>query len=259
MGQITNTIPAKRQQNIMEYLSVNRSITIKEAASLCQVSEATARRDLDDLSVQGLLERTHGGAVLEKGTALEMVHAEKMKVMIPEKTRIAKEAAKLIKNGCSIFLDSGTTTLLLAGLLSPFKNLTVVTHNLDIAYHIKLDKSSSLIVTGGIRRDDYGVLIGSIAEELVNKLRVDLAFLGADGVIPGSGVYNSNFLEIGIKRSIIHCGESRILLADHTKFKQRALTKVCDIEEFDMVITDQGLDEETAGLLKEGPLKLICV
>ena len=177
----------------------------------------------------------------------------------PEKTRIAKEAAKLIKDGYSIFLDSGTTTLLLAGQLLPFQNLTVVTHNLDIAYHAKLDKSSTLIVTGGMRRDDYGVLIGSITEELVNKLSVDFAFLGADAVNPGSGVYNSNFLEIGTKKSIINCGENRVLLTDHTKFKQRALTKICDIEEFDIIITDNGIDDETREILEEKVTRLITV
>ena len=257
MGQITSTIPAKRQQSIMEYLQENHSITIREAAILCKVSEATARRDLDDLSAQGLLSRTHGGAVLEKGTSLEMVHAEKMKVMIPEKTKIAKEAVKLVEDGSSVYLDSGTTTLLLANLLLPFQNLTVITHSLDIAYHTKLDSSSTLIITGGTRRDNYGVLVGSIAEEMVNKLRVDISFIGADAVMPDSGIYNSNFLEVGIKRSSIHCGETRVLLADHTKFKQKALTKVCGIEEFDVIITDKGLDEKTAEMIQKTQVKLI--
>ena len=99
-----------------------------------------------------------------------------MKVMIPEKTKIATEAAKMVRDGYSIFLDSGTTTLLLAKQLQAFQNLTVVTHNLDIAYRIKLDATSNLVVTGGTRRDGYSVLVGPIAEETTRKLSVDIAF-----------------------------------------------------------------------------------
>lgn len=255
----TITIPAKRQQIIMDYLAAKRSITIKEAAALCEVSEATARRDLDDMAGEGLLERTHGGAVLERGTGLEKVHGEKMKVMIPEKTRIAMEAAKMVKDGYSIFLDSGTTTLLLARQLHAFQNLTVITHNLDIAYRVKLDATSTMVVTGGMRRDGYSVLVGPIAEETTRKLSVDIAFLGADAINPKAGVFNSNFLEIGIKRSIIACGENRVLLSDHTKFDRKALTKVCDIEEFDTIITDNGVSEEVKRVLEKKVSRLILV
>lgn len=259
MRQATNAIPAKRQQCIMEYLSEKRSITIREAARLCGVSEATARRDLDEMAHQSLLERTHGGAVLERGTGLEMVHDEKMKVMIPEKTRIAKAAVKLIKEGDSIFLDSGTTTLLLSGLLQGIPNLTVITYNLDIAYSVKLDKTSALIVTGGIRRDGYGSLVGPIAEDMIRGLSVDFAFLGADAISVRHGVFNSNFVELGVKRSAIACGQTRVLLSDHTKFKHKALTKVCDMDEFDVVITDNGLDQENRKLLEDKVRRLILV
>ena len=100
--------------------------------------------------------------------------------MIPEKTRIAREAVKLIKDGDSIFLDSGTTTLLLGQQLEGIKKLTVVTNNLDIASTVKLDNSSTMIVTGGSEEMVYSVLIGDIAEELVRKLYVDIALCRAD-------------------------------------------------------------------------------
>lgn len=259
MTQTTNSIPAQRQQQITDYLAAQFSITIKEAAELCNVSEATARRDIDELASAGLLERTHGGAVLQKGTGFEEVHAEKMKVMIPEKTRIAKEAAKLIKDGDSIFLDSGTTTLLLAQQLQSFQKLTVITNNLEIAYKTKLDTSSTLIVTGGIRRDGYSVLVGHIAEELVRKLCVDIIFLGADAINPKNGVFNTNFMEIGIKQSIIESGKKKVLLSDHSKFEQKALAKVCDIEVFDTIITDDEIDESIREILERKIPNLIIV
>ena len=141
MVQTNNSIPAGRQQRIMDFLSVNDSISIKEAAELCNVSEATARRDLDDMALTDLVERTHGGAILHRGTGFEAIHSEKQTVMIPEKKKIAKAAAELVRDGDSIFLDSGTTACMLAEQLSTVKRLTIVTNNLDIAYAAKMDPS----------------------------------------------------------------------------------------------------------------------
>lgn len=259
MKQTNSSIPAERQNKILNYLMSEYSISIKEATELCGVSSATVRRDLDEMSARGQIERTHGGAVLEISSGKEKVHSEKMKLMIAEKNRIAQEAVKLIHDGNSIFLDSGTTTLFLARQLYNFKDLTVITHNLDIAYQVKLHQTSTLLVTGGIRRDGYNVLVGEVAEEMVNRLSVDLVFMGADAINAKHGVYNSNFIEIGIKRAGIASGKHRILLSDHTKFQRRALTKVCDIDEFDVIITDEGLDEESKSVLKERNIKLILV
>lgn len=259
MAQTNNSIPVQRQQWIMDYLSNHDSISIKETAELCKVSEATARRDLDELALSGVLERSHGGATLHHGTGIEIFHAEKMKVMIPEKLSIAKAAVELVRDGDSIFLDSGTTTFILAEQLASFKRLTVVTNNLDIAYSTRLDTSSIMIVTGGIRRDGYSVLVGDIGEDFIRKLYVDIAFLGADAVSANSGIYNSNFMEIGIKKSILSSGKKKVLLVDHHKFTQKALTKVCDLEELDYIITDSGIGEDDQKILEEKVPHLIVV
>ena len=182
-----------------------------------------------------------------------------MKIMIPEKTRIAKEAAKLVKEGDSLFIDSGTTTFLLAQQLQNIKKLTVITNNLDIAYTTKLDTSSTMIVTGGIRRDGFSVLVGDIAEEFIKRLYVDIAFVGADAASVEHGVFNSNFMEIGIKQSMASSGKKVVLLADHSKFGQKALAKVCDWDKFDAVITDSGIDAETAKSMRTKVRQLILV
>lgn len=259
MNQTNNSIPAGRQQKILDFLSGSDSISIKEAAELCCVSEATARRDLDDMALAGLLERTHGGAILHRGTGFEAIYTEKKSVMIPEKKRIAKAAAELIRDGDSIFLDSGTTAYMLAEQLSTVKRLTVITNNLDIAYAVRLDPTSIMIVTGGVRRDGYSVLVGDIGEELIKKLYVDIAFLGADAVNVDKGVFNSNFMEIGMKKSILNSGKKRVLISDCSKFSQKALTKVCDIEDFDCIITDEGIGEEKRKVLEEKVPHLIVV
>lgn len=259
MEEINICIPAQRQQQILEYLQSKKSITIRKAAEIFMVSEATVRRDLDELASTGKIERTHGGAVIHTGTGFEWQHAEKMQEMIPEKKRIAIAAKKLIEDGDSLFLDTGTTTYLLAEELKEKKRLTVVTNNLDIAYTTELDATSTMIITGGIRRDGYSSLVGDIAADLVRKLNVDVSFIGADAVSVGNGVFNTNFNEIGIKKSGIESGKRKVLLADSSKFSRKALAKICDLQEFDIIITDSGIDEAQLKILKEKIARVIIV
>lgn len=249
MNQTASEFSALRYQMIMEYIQNRGSVTVKCAAELCQVSEATARRYLDDMAVQGMVKRIYGGALRVPENTWKTMHLKKMGHMIMEKSRIADKAFSMIQNGNSIFLDSGTTTFLLAKQLYRRKNLTVVTHSLDIALQIELDRSSVMMITGGIRREGHHVLAGQIAEDLVDKLSMDMVFLGADAVIPDSGVYNKSFWEIGIKKSALKSGRQKILLCDHTKFQSHALTRVCDIGSFDTVLTDSGIDKETQKIL----------
>ena len=259
MEEINICIPAQRQQQILEYLQSKKSITIRKAAEIFMVSEATVRRDLDELASTGKIERTHGGAVIHTGTGFEWQHAEKMQEMIPEKKRIAIAAKKLIEDGDSLFLDTGTTTYLLAEELKEKKRLTVVTNNLDIAYTTELDATSTMIITGGIRRDGYSSLVGDIAADLVRKLYVDVSFIGADAVSVGNGVFNTNFNEIGIKKSGIESGKRKVLLADSSKFSRKALAKICDLQEFDIIITVSGIDEAQLKILKEKITRVIVV
>lgn len=182
-----------------------------------------------------------------------------MKHMILEKNRIAERAFGMIQDGNSIFVGSGITMLLLAKRLHRRKNLTVVTNNLDIAFQTELDKSSVMVVTGGIRREGAHLLTGQIAEHLLDKLSMDKVFLSADAVSMDKGVYSSSFLETGIKRSALASGRQKILLCDHTKFQSHALARVCDIEDFDTILTDKGMDKETQKILGQKVKKLIVV
>ena len=250
-------LPANRQMRILEQLESNKSITVNQVVALCGVSAATARRDLDEMALAGMLCRTHGGAVLEQPERMEIFHEEKMKLMIPEKQRIADAALQFVHDNSSLYLDSGTTALFLAKQLKQFRNLTIVTHNLDIAYSVQLHPTSTMILTGGIRRDGYNVLVGTLAEEMVEGLSVDVSFLGADAINEKHGIFNSSFSEIGIKRKILACGRKVVLISDHTKFRKKALTKVCGLDAFDAIITDSGLDPAIRENLENGTCKLI--
>lgn len=248
-----------RQQAILAYINENGSAQIRDFGQSHGVSEATIRRDFDELARLSLVERVHGGAVRVNSTAFERVHSEKMDLMREEKLRIAAHAASMIENGDSIFLDSGTTTYFIARELAHHKDLIILTNNLDISQSVQFDPSVSLIVTGGIRRDQYSVLIGSIAEQCIQSFCVDKAFVGCDAIDPENGLYNTNFQEVGVKRCIVRCGKKTIMVTDSSKFYRKAFAKVCEFGEIDMIITDKELKENTYQSIKKRVPNTVCV
>ena len=245
-------IPAERQKKMMEYIEANTSAQIHELAEKFHVSEATVRRDLDDLDQQGALRRTHGGAIkVDRSTSYESVYSEKINLMLEEKHRIAERAAQLVHSGDTVLIDSGTTTFFIAQALAHHENLTIITNDLYIAYQTPIHSSSMMIVTGGTRRQGRQELVGSIPESFVRDSHVDIAFIGVDGIDLTGGVTNANFTEVGLKRLMLHSATRSVIVADHTKFGRVALARICDLREASLLITDRGIENETLTRLKK--------
>ena len=259
-GERYPKIPAGRQRQVLAYIEKHKSAQIKEIADYFGVSEATARRDLDDLDMAGYIIRTHGGAVKkERGTSFEEIHSKKMQMMLDCKKRIAKTAASLVQPGDSVFLDAGTTTYFIAQELSQTPNLMLFTYDLFIANAVSIHPSSTLAVTGGIRRNDYNVLVGSDVEEYIRRLHVNKVFLGADAIDQEFGVSNANLLETSIKRLLLKAGNKVILVSDHSKLGRTALSKVCSLSELDGIVMDNEAPSEAQDWLKQAGPELMLV
>jgi DeoR/GlpR family transcriptional regulator of sugar metabolism len=236
-------LPAERRKRILEYIQENRSAKIEELAVILDVSEATVRRDLAVLDTEGLVNRTHGGAVLpELSTAFELLYSEKRMLFPDEKRLIGIEAASMVADGETLILDSGSTTYEIAKNLTGHKNLTIITYDLFIASTISYDPSTTVIVTGGVKREGFNIVIGPIAEEFLRQVRVNKAFVGVDAVDAVHGVTNATFIEVSIKRLIIESASEVILAADHSKFGKVALAKVCALNQIHHIITDSAVD-----------------
>ena len=238
-------IPAERQKKMMEYIEANTSAQIHELAEIFHVSEATVRRDLDELDQQGVLRRTHGGAIkVDRSTSYESMYSEKIAQMTEEKQHIAERAAQLVHPGDTVILDSGTTTFYIAQALTQHENLTLITNDLYIAYQTPIHPSSTLIVTGGTRRRGRQELVGTVTESFLRKTHVDIAFIGVDGVDLLSGATNASFSEAGVKTLMISAAERSVIAVDHTKFGRVALAKVCELQDVGLLLTDSGLDAD---------------
>ena len=244
-----------RKREILKVIEEQGIVQISELAEICGVSEATIRRDLNSLDKEGAVRRTHGGAISFLDSSQEQPHRKKLELMKLEKMRIAQAAANMISDGESIFLDSGTTTQAIAKHLERYKNLTVITNNTSIIPVIKLHESSHLVITGGMMRVGFNVLVGPTTEVFLKSIKIDKVFIGADAVDPRDGLYNSSLVELMPKQLSVRCGRRRFLVTDSSKFGNKGLIKVCNLDEFDYIITDDGLSEESVATIKEVTLK----
>lgn len=250
----------ERLTQTLELIKKSGSLQVNNVASLQGVSEATIRRDLNKLEDLGLIKRIHGGAVLANlSTTFEYMYHDKVGMRTEEKKRIALQALKEIHDGDSVMLDSGTTTYQLALLLEGKRNLTIITYDMSIASTLKLHPSSQVIVTGGMVRAGYNVLIGTITENFIRNTRVDEVILSADAIDDSFGISNANYLEAGIKSLLVQAAKRVIVVADRTKFGKVAVAKVCDIKDVDLIITDKDLPQEMVNMIIRSGVNINCV
>ncbi len=163
-----------------------------------------------------------------------------------------------MREGESVILDSGTTTFFIAEELAKRENITIITNNLAIAYCVPMNPLSSMIVAGGIRREGHSMLTGISTEEFIRTVNVDTVFLGCDSVdLIGGNIYNSSFMEVGVKKQMIKSGKNVYLAADHAKFARKSLARVASLDEFHGIVTDSGLDREARMALEERGMHVI--
>lgn len=227
---------------MLELVRKRKSITTTELVNELASSAATVRRDMAILEDLNLLKRSHGGAIaLESGKApygqdYEPGFQEKMAQSRTAKDRIAQVAAKLVEDGTTILLDSGTTALALAQQLAG-RRITVIAVDLKVAEAAAHSQTEVLIVGGRVRQGLFSV-VGPWTDSALEALAVDVFFLGADAIAE-QGVTNSALDEARVKSLAIQCAKRCVVIADHTKFNLRKMAPVCALDQIDVLVTDE--------------------
>lgn len=239
---------AERHRKIIDIVMDKGEIEINEICGLFNVSEMTARRDLNELDRQGLLRRVHGGAVTNLGRSYEPPFSTRSVKNYNAKVAIGKTAADMIYDGDSIALDVGTTTLQIVKGLKGKRNLTIVTSCLQIANSIvntlALEVDARLIITGGIVRPRELSMIGNYAQSVYDDLHVDKAFIGIGGISLQDGLTEYNLEDTLIKRVMLKNAREKIVVADHEKFGVTTFATVGMISDINKIITDEHAPEE---------------
>lgn len=239
--------PSKRKNEILRTLNNHGKVKIDDLSASLNVSGMTIRRDLDTLEKEGKLIRVHGGAVLAKPLVQEATFVQKESVELERKQEIAKKAISFVKDGQTIMLDSGTTTLEIAKLLKQRNNLTVITNDINIAAFL-LDSDLKVIVTGGELQNNVGALFGPQTDTFLQNVFVDILFLGTPAVDIEAGVTSPTLEKSLMKQLMIKAAEATWLVADMTKLDTKAFAKVCDLEELTGFITDDSISDEQTKL-----------
>jgi DeoR/GlpR family transcriptional regulator of sugar metabolism len=201
----------------------------------------TVRRDLTQLAGEGKVIRVRGGALSDRE---EPPFAEIAVERLGAKERIGRAAAALVRDGDTLMIDIGTTTLQVARALRD-RELTVITSSLAVLDELFPCEGIELVALGGVVRRNYRSLVGVLAEDALGQLTADVAFLGASGIRPDLSVMDTTMVEVPIKRGMIAGASRAVLLADAAKFAMGGIVRVCGAEELDGIVTD-ATDEEPA-------------
>jgi DeoR/GlpR family transcriptional regulator of sugar metabolism len=247
----------ERQDLILKYLEKTQQAGIGEISQNFGVSIATARRDLDELSQLGKLQRVHGGALFIQKAPPELPIFQRQAEQAQEKAQIGAAAARLILDGETIFLASGTTTLEITRHLDQFQHLTVYTNSLMIINRLANNPHINLVAIGGQYRISEYVFYGYLVERALSELSIDKVFIGFRAISIEQGFTNDFLPELTTDRAILKSGKEIIVLADHTKFNRISTTLVAPLTTAHRIITDNLAPEEFISKLREKGIDVI--
>lgn len=250
------SLKIQRKEKIIQLIGENRMVKAGQLAEIFQVSSETIRRDLEELEAQKLIRRIHGGAILNTTYNSEPAYSCREIENYEKKILIGRKAADLVKDGDSIVIDIGTTTLEFAKFLKG-KKITVFTNSLKIAYELMDESTMSVIILGGRVRHGEGTTSGYWSEEMIDHIYADKLFLGVGAMQPGQGIMDYHMEETNLRRHYLkHCREV-IALSDYSKFGISALNLVCETDKIDCLVTDEQIDKKILKELRERGVRVL--
>jgi DeoR/GlpR family transcriptional regulator of sugar metabolism len=246
-------LAGQRQMLILEEVRRLGAVRVSELTELLDVSDMTIRRDLDVLAAAGLVEKVHGGA-----TARGMLSADepgfeaKSHRQLNEKEAIAGAACELVQPGQAIGLTAGTTTWRLAHRILQVADLTVVTNSIQVANVLHRERRHDLtvVLTGGVRTPS-DALVGPLAVAALRSLHVDLLFIGVHGMSEDAGFTTPNLLEGETDQAFVSSAERVVVVADHTKWGVRGLSRIARLDQAHVLVSDGGLPAAAQAILSE--------
>ncbi len=245
-----------RRTKACEFLARKGFAGLTELAQYLAVSDSTARRDLETLEEQGIVKRTHGGAIyLKDSLGVRLGFADRQTTMAAAKAAIAQAALELIPDGQTILLDGGTTCYELAKALTG-RRVNVITNSVHIASLLSSDLATEVTLLGGYVYPRTGVSLGDTALEQLGRLHASQLFLSCAGLTE-EGAFNANQMMVEVEHAMMRAAEELILLVDQTKFGRRAVVKLCDLAELDVVVSDCAADERLGAALAAANVRTV--
>jgi len=250
-------IPNPRQNDLLQEVRARGSVSVEALADKFGVTLQTVRRDVQRMAEAGLVARFHGGVRVPSSTTENIAYRQRQALQADGKARIAKAIAARIPAGSSLFLNLGTTTEAVARELLHHKGLRVITNNLNVATILSDNADCELVMVGGtVRARDRGV-VGEAAVDFIRQFKVDIGLVGISGIEADGTLRDFDYREVMVARAIIEHSRQVWLAADHSKFNRPAMAEVAQLQQLDLLITDEAPPEPFPALLNDAGVELV--
>ena len=236
----SKSFPEERRNQIRALIEENGRVSVDELTLHFHVSKVTIRSDLDWLEQNGIIRRTHGGAIF---VSSDVGHADppffdRQQAQSQEKLSIGKAAAAMIQSGDIVFLDAGTTSLNIARQLRQKVNITIVTIGLRVAMELEEAEGVTVVVPGGIMRRGSMSLLGDYAINTLSLIHINKAFMGAKGLTPTEGLTDVNAFEVATKQFVVRRADQVIGVVDHSKWGRVSFATFAETKQISAIISD---------------------
>jgi DeoR family fructose operon transcriptional repressor len=247
----------ERQEEILALIRQEKRVSVTSLADRFAVVGETIRRDLAELENRGLIRRVHGGAIPVERVVFEPPIEARHDLMRPEKERIALAALAELPSEGSAFIEAGSTTSFLAGMLPADCSLTIVTNGGYIASSLARHPNLTVLAVGGRVRPRSLACVDDWALETLSRVRVTVAFLGTNGLSVENGLTTPDPAEAAVKRAMLSIAQYTVLLADHSKIGVASLLRYGELNQIDTLITDSGLPQSQERDLQDAGIRVI--
>lgn len=233
------------------------SMTVEALADRLGVTLQTVRRDVKQLAQAGLVSRFHGGVRTPGSTTENIAYLQRQLLNEEAKRMIAREVARMVPDGCSLILNIGTTTEAVARELKRHRGLRVITNNLNVAAILADSPDCEVIVAGGVvRSSDHGI-VGETAVDFIRQFRADVGLIGISSIEPDGTLRDFDLREVKVAQSIIGQSREVWLVADHSKFNRPAMVELAQLDQIDILFTDQEPPKPYARLLADANVRCV--
>jgi len=254
MTTLRELFPEERKHEILRMITAEGRVSVTELSRKYGVSEVTIRNDLQDLADQGLIVRTHGGAVVVPHSPDILSLNLRRQQQTTEKERIGAAASVYVSDGDAIFLDTSSTTLAIARRLKQFRDLTVLTNSLAVTQTLLEMTGITVVMTGGLLRRDTVSLIGADGLALLANYNIKTGFFGAHGLTLEEGLTDVSLGESEVKRQAVKLCRQVIAVVDSTKWGRVGPASFASVQELNVIVTDHDAPEEIVDAMRaQGP------
>lgn len=244
----------ERRNKILSILQKESRVVVSDLSKAFNVTEETIRRDLEKLEKDGFAKKAYGGAIINESVNADLPFTVRKTANVSGKQKIADIIASMIQDGDNIMLDASSTAVYIAKQLKNKKNLTIITNSIEILLELSDITGWKVLSTGGVMKEGSLSLVGYQAEKMISCFHVDKTIISCKGLDIEKGITDSNEMEAHIKKLMFDSANVKIIAADSSKFDRISFTKICDLSEIDMIVTDVNPDQKWTNTT--GPLNI---